>query len=71
METLQLVFRYSDGKGRRTITLPAPVADIDDQLDDLEQDMQAFFEPILVDPATFDEAHHIERTSTELINLIN
>lgn len=71
METLQLVFRHADGSGRRTITLPAPVANIDTLTEDLEQDMQTYFEPILVEPATFDEAHHIHRTATELVNLID
>lgn len=71
MEILQLVFRYADGSGRRTITVHAPVANIETLTEDLQQDIQTKLGPVLVEPATFDEAYHIHTTKTELINLID
>jgi len=68
MKTLELIFRMADGSSRRVISIPNPVADIDTVLDDLETHIGTYLSPILIDPATYDEATVIDKTVTNLVN---
>jgi len=68
MKTLELIFRMADGTKRRVISIPNPIADIESELATLETHIGTYLSPILVDPATYDEATVIDKTVTNLVN---
>lgn len=68
---LQLVFRQVDGTGRKTISIPEPVANIDTLTTELENHMTQYVEGNVVSYPIFDEAHVVDVTTTELIDLMN
>ncbi|HPF17821.1 MAG TPA: DUF2922 family protein [Thermotogota bacterium] len=68
--TLNLIFTKSDGTGRKTIKVPEPAADIDTKTAIIQDYMANYAEGFVVDYPVFDEAHVIDTTSTELIDLV-
>jgi len=70
-KTLNLVFTKSDGVGRKTVKIPEPPADINTQSTEIENYMTTYAEGNVVDYPVFDEAHVVDTTSTELIDLID
>ncbi|MFP4461532.1 MAG: DUF2922 family protein [Thermotogota bacterium] len=69
--TLNLVFTKVDGVGRKTVKIPEPPADIDTQSTEIQNHMTTYAEGFVVDYPVFDEAHVVDTTSTELIDLID
>lgn len=70
-KTLNLVFTKVDGVGRKTVKIPEPPADIDTKTTEIENYMSSYAEGMVVDYPVFDEAHVVDTTSTELIDLID
>ncbi|MEA1884191.1 MAG: hypothetical protein U9N62_06700 [Thermotogota bacterium] len=70
-KTLKLVFTKVDGTGRKTVKIPEPPMDIDTRSTDIENYMTTYAEGFVVDYPIFDEAHVVDTTSTELLDLID
>jgi len=68
--TLNLVFTKTDGVGRKTVKIPEPAADINTRTAELETYMTQYCEGRVVDYPVFDEAHVVDTSSTELIDLV-
>lgn len=68
--TLNLIFTKLDGAGRKTVKIPEPPANIDTQAATIESNMTTYVEGNVMNYPVFDEAHVVDTTSTELINIV-
>jgi hypothetical protein len=69
--TLELKFCKVDGTGSKTVKIPNPPADINTQSTEIENYMTTYAEGFVLDYPIFDEAHIVEHTETQLIDLID
>ncbi len=68
MKNLEFVFRNADGTGRRTISIPDPLDNIETMTEDIETKMTSYLEPVLVFPSVFDEVRVVNKTVDKIID---